>query len=63
MADKPDTKITPASAQKDTADPIMASAIGKQLKRFYDDVAKEPVPDRFAKLLEQLAKQESDGTE
>lgn len=41
-------------------DPVVPEIIGKQLKRMYDDVAKEPVPDRFSALLDQLAKQEQD---
>ncbi|WP_245413450.1 NepR family anti-sigma factor [Mangrovicella endophytica] len=30
------------------------SAIGKRLKAYYDDVASEPVPDRFLSLLDAL---------
>ena len=30
------------------------SAIGKRLKAYYDDVAGEPVPDRFLMLLDAL---------
>ncbi len=30
--------------------------LGDQLKRLYDDVANEPVPDDFLKLLEQADK-------
>ncbi len=41
-------------------DPIVPAAIGKQLKRLYDNVADEPVPDRFSALLDQLAKQGQD---
>ena len=41
-------------------DPVVPEAIGKQLKRMYDDVAEEPIPDRFSELLDQLAKQEQD---
>jgi len=41
-------------------DPVVPEAIGKQLKRIYDKVADEPVPDRFSALLDQLAKQEQD---
>lgn len=47
--------------KKEKTDPVVASAIGSQLKRLYDQVAQEPVPDRFNKLLEDLAKQEEDG--
>ncbi|MCQ0986540.1 NepR family anti-sigma factor [Jiella marina] len=35
------------------------AAIGKQLKAYYDDVASEPVPDRFLTLLDALDKAES----
>ncbi len=41
-------------------DPVVPEAIGKQLRRMYNDVADEPVPDRFSALLDQLAKQEQD---
>ena len=41
-------------------DPVVPEAIGKQLKRMYNDVADEAVPDRFSALLDQLAKQEQD---
>ena len=41
-------------------DPVVPEAIGKQLKRMYNDVADEPVPDRFSALLDQLAQQEQD---
>lgn len=30
------------------------SAIGRRLKAYYDDVASEPVPDRFLSLLDAL---------
>lgn len=29
-------------------------AIGRELRRMYDDVAKEPVPDEFLDLLRQI---------
>lgn len=31
-----------------------SSAIGRRLKAYYDDVAAEPVPDRFLSLLDAL---------
>ncbi|MFD2236321.1 NepR family anti-sigma factor [Aureimonas populi] len=31
-----------------------SSAIGRRLKAYYDDVASEPVPDRFMALLDAL---------
>ena len=36
--------------------------IGERLKTLYDDMLKEPVPDRFLELLTQLEKRERDGT-
>ena len=38
------------------------SHIGERLKTLYDDMLKEPVPDRFLELLTQLEKRERDGT-
>ena len=35
------------------------SAIGRRLKAYYDDVASEPVPDRFLSLLDALDLAES----
>lgn len=32
--------------------------IGQKLRKNYDDVVNEPVPDRFAELLDQLEKSE-----
>jgi len=29
-------------------------AIGRELRRIYEDVAKEPVPDEFVELLRQI---------
>jgi hypothetical protein len=34
--------------------PAVFDMIGKQLRDFYDDIAKQPVPDRFVELLNQL---------
>lgn len=39
-------------------DPIVEEAIGRQLRKLYEDVASEPVPDRFAELLRQLEQQQ-----
>ena len=42
----------------------MNQQIDDNLRRVYSDAAKEPVPDRFTELLEQLRRQEqSDGPE
>ena len=34
--------------------PDMQQFIGRQLRAVYDDVAKQPVPDRFLELMKQL---------
>ena len=39
-------------------DAIVEESIGRHLKKLYDKVANEPVPDRFAELLKQLEQQE-----
>ena len=39
-------------------DTIVEESIGRHLKKLYDEVANEPVPDRFAELLKQLEQQE-----
>jgi CHASE1-domain containing sensor protein len=33
--------------------------IGRQLRAVYDEVASEPVPERFRKLLEELERKQS----
>ncbi|RIY02211.1 hypothetical protein D3218_07535 [Aureimonas flava] len=49
----PDTQETDASTSR-PADLGSTSAIGRRLKAYYDDVASEPVPDRFMSLLDAL---------
>lgn len=44
---------------KGSPDPVIEEAIGRQLRKLYDEVASEPVPDRFADLLKQLEQQQS----
>ena len=44
--------------QTSAADLGSNSSIGRKLKAFYDDVASEPVPDRFLSLLEALDRAE-----
>lgn len=56
MAGKPkDVRAMNKDVQKKN-DPILTTAIGQQLKRLYEDVAQEPIPDRFVSLLEELEK-------
>ncbi|MBB3950449.1 NepR family anti-sigma factor [Aureimonas jatrophae] len=54
---------TPATEPASEGDPSglgTSSAIGRRLKAYYDDVASEPVPDRFLMLLDALDKAESE---
>ena len=37
---------------------VIDRAIGAKLRALYDEVAREPVPDRFIELLKQLDKQD-----
>ena len=42
-------KMPPAKSKPEVSD-----LIGERLRSFYDDVAKQPIPDRFLDLLSQL---------
>lgn len=37
-----------------SAKPEVSDLIGQRLRNYYDEVAKQPVPDRFMDLLSQL---------
>ena len=49
---QPEHETAPASGGP--TDLGSSSAIGKRLKAYYDDVASEPIPDRFLSLLDAL---------
>ncbi|MGO8737867.1 NepR family anti-sigma factor [Rhodoblastus sp.] len=42
-------------------EPVLQAHIGKQLRRMYDAMIREPVPDRFRLLLDRL--EEGEGAE
>lgn len=48
MAEKQGKKSPPA------LDPLVQSHIGRRLRSIFDEVASQPVPDRFLELLDQL---------
>ena len=51
------TAHTLKKVQKNTssaAKPEVSDLIAQRLRRFYDEVAEQPVPDRFLDLLSQL---------
>ncbi|MFC7292684.1 NepR family anti-sigma factor [Hirschia litorea] len=54
MSNQPPQKRT-----KDLSKHARQRRLGDQLKRLYDDVVQEPIPDEFFKLLEQADEQAS----
>lgn len=50
---------TPRMGRDAPIEEIVPVAIGRRLRKLYDDIVSEPVPDRFTKLLEQLEQSES----
>jgi hypothetical protein len=42
--------------------PDLQAVIGQQLRMVYHEVLNEPIPDRFVRLLEELAKNEGSGS-
>jgi hypothetical protein len=58
---QPKTEMTGSVAKpaRKTSDPTVQAAIGRKLRALYDEVANEPVPDRFSELLKKLAEQEN----
>lgn len=43
--------------RRDGASPVQAH-LGEQLRRYYASIVSEPVPDRFASLLDELEQRE-----
>jgi hypothetical protein len=56
MTQQWDTSVTNEEKPSEKARAIRARqrAIGRELRRMYDDVAQEPVPDDFMDLLRQI---------
>jgi hypothetical protein len=42
------------SGSRRSADSSVEKAIGNRLRAYYDEIAREPVPDRFVELLKRL---------
>ncbi len=49
--------ITPAEARR------RQRALSQQLRRLFDDVVKEPVPDDFMSILEQIDEQQAEDSQ
>lgn len=47
-------RLNPPRARKASAKPEIVNQIGQCLGRVYNDVLKQPVPDRFIELLQTL---------
>jgi hypothetical protein len=58
-----DSVAKEAKTDRDNARSIRSRqrAIGRELRRMFDTVAKEPVPDDFLDLLRRIDESESDG--
>ena len=46
--------LTPEQSTPISPRPEIYDLIGKRLRGYFDDVASQPVPDRFVELLKQL---------
>jgi hypothetical protein len=53
----------PAKAAPPALDAAVQSHIGRRLRSMFDEVASQPVPDRFLMLLDELERASSDGDE
>jgi hypothetical protein len=51
---KPPNKTEKKIEKMNPAQPEIYDLIGQRLRNFYDEVAQQPVPDRFVELLNQL---------
>jgi Anti-sigma factor NepR len=51
---KPAKKKTEAMSYSASAKPQISDIIGRRLRTYYDEVAAQPVPDRFIELLARM---------
>ncbi len=58
-----DEKKTDGQAKADSEQKRRGDRLGRQLRRLYDDVTHEHVPDDFLRLLEEADKARSSGDE
>lgn len=54
QSEDPATTMAPPEKEGRTVSPDMQILIGRQLRAVYDDIATQPVPNRFVELLMQL---------
>jgi hypothetical protein len=55
------TEIEQDKKVEPTLEPLLQAHIGKQLRTMYDAMTREPVPERFKLLLDQLEAGETPG--
>lgn len=53
--------VDPKPAANEPAQSGEGDRIGSELRRIYEDVANEPLPDRFRDLLDRLKQESGDG--
>ena len=58
-ADASGQAISATEAPRESVD--MQAFIGRQLRAVFDDVAKQPIPDRFIELMQQLERKTAQG--
>jgi hypothetical protein len=58
--DEMDEKSETGRRQGRPLDDLSSSHIGKRLRSMYDEVVREPVPDKFMNLLENLERAEKE---
>ena len=59
-ADAPERAVREQVVQHPRLDSDLQAVIGQQLRAVYHEILDEPVPDRFVRLLEQLATKAAD---
>ncbi len=54
MTAGPDSPMTEQAQDGVSLDPVIQAHIGRELRALFDEIADEPVPDRFLALLQSL---------
>jgi hypothetical protein len=58
LGQQPQAQVPPAApTQGQSLEPDVQAHLGRQLRAVYDDMASQPVPDRFIQLLDALERQ------
>lgn len=57
---EPDMTIVEQAPDGISLDPVIQAHIGRELRALFDEIADEPVPDRFLQLLQSLEAKKQD---